>query len=122
LVASKKEPKKYAACVLQASRLLDVNHKVRELMGVSRVSFANAEETARVTGMLVGGVTVFALPEGIPIYVDEPVMALDYAILGGGGRSSKIKLRPAELLRVPGLQVVAGLAAERQRRGSTEGS
>src|SRR5438034_4639198 len=52
LVASRKEPKKYAACLLQASRLLDVNHKVRELMGVSRVSFANAEETTRVTGML----------------------------------------------------------------------
>jgi prolyl-tRNA editing enzyme YbaK/EbsC (Cys-tRNA(Pro) deacylase) len=101
--------------VLQASRLLDVNHKVRELMGVSRVSFANAEETVRVTGMLVGGVTVFALPEGMAIYVDEPVMSLDYAILGGGGRSSKIKLTPRELLRVPGLEVVAGLATDRPR-------
>ena len=99
--------------MLQASRLLDVNHKVRELMGVSRVSFANAEETTRVTGMLVGGVTVFALPPEIPVYVDEPVMALAYAIVGGGGRSSKIKLRPAELLRVPGLRVVPGLAIDR---------
>jgi prolyl-tRNA editing enzyme YbaK/EbsC (Cys-tRNA(Pro) deacylase) len=99
--------------VLQASRMLDVNHKVRELMGVSRASFANAEETVRVTGMLVGGVTVFALPEGIPIYVDEPVMALEYAIVGGGGRSSKIKLAPRELLKVPGLQVVAGLTVPR---------
>ncbi len=45
LVASKKEPRRYAACVALATTLLDVNHKVRELLGEKRLSFANAEET-----------------------------------------------------------------------------
>src|SRR5262245_24314461 len=42
LVASKKEPKVYAACVVLATTSLDVNHAVRGLLGVSRLSFASA--------------------------------------------------------------------------------
>ena len=49
LVASKKEPKQYAACVVKASTRLDVNKAVRELMGVRRLSFASAEETMERT-------------------------------------------------------------------------
>ena len=110
LVASKKEPKLYAACVVLATTSLDVNHAVRSLLGVSRLSFASAEETVAVTGMLVGGVTPFGLPEGLPVYVDEAVMAPEWVILGGGGRSSKIKLAPAALKRLPAVKVVPGLA------------
>ena len=110
LVASKREPKAYAACVVLATTSLDVNHAVRGLLGVSRLSFASAEETVAVTGMLVGGVTPFGLPEGLPVYVDEAVMAPEWIILGGGGRSSKIKLAPAALKRVRAVKVVSGLA------------
>jgi prolyl-tRNA editing enzyme YbaK/EbsC (Cys-tRNA(Pro) deacylase) len=113
LVASKKEPKAYAACVVLATTSLDVNHAVRGLMGVSRLSFASAEETVAVTGMLVGGVTPFGLPEGIPVYVDEAVMGPEWVILGGGGRSSKVKVAPDALRRVAGLKVVPALARPR---------
>jgi prolyl-tRNA editing enzyme YbaK/EbsC (Cys-tRNA(Pro) deacylase) len=114
LVASKKEPKVYAACVVLATTSLDVNHAVRGLLGVSRLSFASADETVAATGMLVGGVTPFGLPEGLPIYVDEAVMAPEWVILGGGGRSSKIKVAPEALRRVPAVKVVAGLARPKQ--------
>jgi prolyl-tRNA editing enzyme YbaK/EbsC (Cys-tRNA(Pro) deacylase) len=110
LVASKKEPKVYAACVVLATTSLDVNHVVRSLLGVSRLSFASAEETVAVTGMRVGGVTPFGLPEGLPVYVDEAVMAPEWVVLGGGGRSSKIKLSPAALKLVPAVKVVPDLA------------
>jgi prolyl-tRNA editing enzyme YbaK/EbsC (Cys-tRNA(Pro) deacylase) len=113
LVASKKEPRRYAACVALATMLLDVNHKVRELLGEKRLSFANAEETIALTGMLVGGVTPFGLPEGLPVFVDEAVMSRPTVILGGGGRSTKLKLAPAELLKLPEAQVVSGLAHPR---------
>ncbi|MGH7819733.1 MAG: YbaK/EbsC family protein, partial [Candidatus Binatia bacterium] len=38
IVASKKEPKTYVACVVRADRRLDVNHAVRRLLGVTRLS------------------------------------------------------------------------------------
>jgi prolyl-tRNA editing enzyme YbaK/EbsC (Cys-tRNA(Pro) deacylase) len=114
LVASKKEPRQYAACVALATTSLDVNHKVRELMGVTRLSFASPEDTAQVTGMLVGGVTPFGLPDGIPVYVDALVMERARVILGGGGRSSKIRVAPDVLTRLPAVRVVAGLARPRE--------
>lgn len=67
IVASKKEPKQYGACVVKATTKLDVNHAVRRLMNASRVSFATAEETRALTGMMIGGVTILALPPDLPI-------------------------------------------------------
>ena len=112
IVASKKEPKQYCACLVLATTRLDVNHAVRKLMGVSRVSFASGDETKAVTGMLIGGVTIFALPPDLPIYVDERVMAPPWIIVGGGGRSTKLKLAPDALRRLPNVKVVPGLAGE----------
>lgn len=113
LVASKKEPKQHAACVVLATTRLDVNHAVRDLMGASKLSFASADEMAQLTGMKVGGVTVFGLPAAVPIFVDERVMALDYVILGTGGRHGKIKIAPEVFRRLPGSRIVAGLALPR---------
>jgi len=110
VVASKKEPRQYAACVVLATTRLDVNHAVRTLLGVSKVSFASADETMALTGMLLGGVTVFALPEDLPIYVDDKLMALDWIILGSGSRSSKIKTSPEVFRRLPNARIVAGLS------------
>jgi prolyl-tRNA editing enzyme YbaK/EbsC (Cys-tRNA(Pro) deacylase) len=110
VVASKKEPKQYCACVVLATTRLDVNHAVRKLMGAARVSFATAEETMALTGMMIGGVTVFALPPGLPLYVDDRLMALDWLILGGGGRGTKIRTSPAVFRRMPNTTIVPGLA------------
>lgn len=112
IVASKKEPRQYAACVVLATSRLDVNHAVRTLLGVSKVSFASADETMALTGMLLGGVTVFALPEDLPIYVDDKLMVLDWIVLGSGSRSSKIKISPEVFRRLPNARIVPGLALD----------
>jgi prolyl-tRNA editing enzyme YbaK/EbsC (Cys-tRNA(Pro) deacylase) len=109
IVASKKEPKRYVACVVLAHTRLDVNKRVTKLMDVSKASFASADEMAALTGMQVGGVTPFSLPAGVPLYIDDRIMALDWIILGGGGRSLKIKTSP-EVFRKLGAEVVSGLA------------
>jgi prolyl-tRNA editing enzyme YbaK/EbsC (Cys-tRNA(Pro) deacylase) len=112
IVASKREPRQFCACVVKASRRLDVNHTVRKLMGASKVSFASAEDTRALTGMLIGGVTVFALPPELPIYVDATLMTLPWLILGSGSRSSKIKIAPAVFERLAGAQIVPNLSVE----------
>jgi prolyl-tRNA editing enzyme YbaK/EbsC (Cys-tRNA(Pro) deacylase) len=112
IVASKKEPKQYCACVVKATTRLDVNHAVRKLMNVSKLSFATADETKALTGMMIGGVTVLALPADLPIYVDERVMALDWLILGGGSRSTKIRASPEVFRRLPNTTIVPDLATD----------
>ena len=105
LVAIKTEPRRYVACLVRADSKLDVNKKVSSLTGVKRLSFATAEETAELTDMLIGGVTVAGLPPEMPIYVDSRVMERDRVIIGGGNRHSKVRLAPDELLKLPNAQV-----------------
>lgn len=110
LVASKRPPGRTCACAVRANARLDVNHRVKALLGVSRLSFASAEQTVEQTGMEIGGVTVLALPPELPIYVDGGLMRLDWVILGGGGRSTKIKVSPEVFRKLPNAQVIDDLA------------
>jgi prolyl-tRNA editing enzyme YbaK/EbsC (Cys-tRNA(Pro) deacylase) len=110
IVASKKEPKDYVACLVTAPTRLDVNKRVRKLMGARKASFASADETKDLTGMMIGGVTVFALPDHLSVFIDSRIMDLDFVWVGGGSRSAKLKVRPAELHKVPNLEVVEDLA------------
>jgi prolyl-tRNA editing enzyme YbaK/EbsC (Cys-tRNA(Pro) deacylase) len=105
LVALKTNPRTYIACLVRADTKLDVNHKVSEVTGVKRLSFATAEETASLTGQSIGGVTLFGLPEDMPIYIDERVMQQPRVLLGGGNRTSKVRLPPPALESLPNAQV-----------------
>ena len=87
LVASKSGPEqRFAACVLLSTTKLDVNKVVRKRLGVRRISFASAEQTEALTGMIIGGVTPIALPPSLPIWVDQRVMQREAIVLGGGDR------------------------------------
>ncbi len=112
VVIGKSDPPRFAACVTLAPYRLDVNRTVRDRLGTRKASFAPAEETAALTGMQIGGVTVFGLPPGIPIWVDSRVMARDRIVLGGGSRSWKVIAAPAILLGLPSMEVVDGLATD----------
>src|SRR5918993_1316285 len=82
LVALKTTPRRYVACLVRADTKLDVNRKVSALTGVKRLSFASSEETAELTGMLIGGVSIAGLPDGVPLYIDERVMERSRVIIG----------------------------------------
>lgn len=112
VVALKTNPRSYIACLVRADTKLDVNHKVSALTGIRRMSFASGEETASLTGQMIGGVTIFALPPEIPIYIDERVMEQPRVVVGGGNRSSKVRLDPQLLKRLPNASV-ADLAVPR---------
>ena len=79
-------------------------------MGVSRASFASPDETVELTGMLIGGVTPFALPDDLPLYVDDKLRSLDSIILGSGSRSAKLQIALSELAKIPNVEFVDGLS------------
>lgn len=110
VVASKRGPKRYSVCIVRGSDRLDVNKTVKRLMEVSRASFASPEETKALTGMMIGGVTPVGLPPELPIYADRKLLSLEYLILGSGSRSSKLKMPPAEMSKLPGLAFIEGLS------------
>lgn len=110
VVAGKGDPAPHVACVVLATTRLDVNGAVRRRLGVRRASFASAEATRALTGMEIGGVTPLGLPAGVPVWVDAAVLAREQVVVGGGSRSLKVRLAPADLVRAAGAEVVEGLA------------
>lgn len=117
IVVGKSDPPRYAACVTLAPYRLDVNRTVRDRLGTRKASFAASDVTAALTGMQIGGVTVFGLPAELPIWVDARVMARERIVLGGGSRSWKVVAAPGVLLGLPGAVVVDGLAGEARPAG-----
>lgn len=112
LVASRKPEGHNAVCVVLATTRLDVNGEVRRRLGVRKVSFAPAELTKEVTGQEIGGVTLFGLPDGLPVWLDSRVVEWDWVVVGAGSRSAKIKLDPTQLVGLDGYEVVEGLALD----------
>ena len=106
VVAVKTEPRSYVACLVRADTKIDVNHKLSGIVGTKRLSFASAEETAKLTGMMIGGVTVFGLPAGMPLLIDTRVMEQKTIVVGGGNRSSKLRIDPHALERLPDVRIV----------------
>jgi len=110
IVVGKSDPRVYVACVVLSPNRLDVNGLVKRRLGIRKVSFASADETKELTGMMIGGVTALALPDGLPLWVDERVMSRPSVVLGGGSRSLKIRVSPDVLRHLPTTEVVTDLA------------
>ena len=108
LLASKRTPKRFLLCIVLGTDRVDVNKRVRELFG-ERLSFASVDEMQSLTGMQVGAVTPFGMPEHVPIYVDAAVMDQPWVIVGAGDRGAKLKLAPAAIAALPSAMVVHGL-------------
>jgi prolyl-tRNA editing enzyme YbaK/EbsC (Cys-tRNA(Pro) deacylase) len=112
LVASKKPEGHHAVCVALAHTRLDVNGAVRRKLGVRKLSFAPADLTRELTGQEIGGVTIFGLPDGVPVWLDARVLACASVVVGAGSRSAKIRLDPSQLVGVDGYEFVDDLAIE----------
>jgi prolyl-tRNA editing enzyme YbaK/EbsC (Cys-tRNA(Pro) deacylase) len=110
LVIGKSDPPVYAVGVVLATTRLDVNKSVRRRLGTRKASFAPPDATRELTGMEIGGVTPFALPDGLPLWIDSRVMDRPRVVVGGGSRACKVVGPPAMLLSVPGAEVVDDLA------------
>jgi len=110
VVASKKEPRQFVTCVVLATTRLDVNGAVRRRLGVNKASFATADETKELTGMVIGGVTPFALPDDMRVWVDARVMEQPKVVVGGGSRSMKVLVDSSVFAAMPNAEVVEDLA------------
>ena len=109
VVIGKSNPPSYVMCLVLSSTRLDVNRVVRKRMGVRRASFASAEQTKELTGMEIGGVTVFGSTTDLPLWVDARVMERPEVIVGGGGRDRKLLVPPATIAGHPDVTVVEDL-------------
>jgi prolyl-tRNA editing enzyme YbaK/EbsC (Cys-tRNA(Pro) deacylase) len=105
VVALKTTPKTYVACLVRADTKIDVNHKLAGAVGFKRLSFASSEEAAQLSGQAIGGVTLVGLPADVPVIIDKMVMERESIIIGGGNRTSKVRVDPRELEKLPNVRI-----------------
>ena len=99
-----------AACLVRADTRADVNNLVKRTLDVRKASFLAMDRAVGESGMEYGGITPVGLPATWRVLVDPRVLDIDVAVIGSGVRRSKL-LVPGRLLgRLPGAEVVEGLA------------
>lgn len=111
LVAGRRDGvERTAAAVVLATTRADVNSTIKRLLDVRKASFLPMDRAVEESAMEYGGITPVGLPEGWRVLVDSRVPLAGEVIIGSGLRRSKLAL-PGELLaRMPGVEVVEGLA------------
>ena len=100
----------FAACLVTAVTRADVNGVVRRRLGARKVSFAPIDDALAATGMEQGGITPIGLPPDWPVLIDGAVVRHPHVIIGSGIRGSKLWLPGPILARLPGAEVIEGLA------------
>lgn len=116
LVAGRREgDERIAAAVVRATTRADVNATVKRLLDVRKASFLPTDRATADSGMEYGGITPIGLPPAYRVLLDERVTQADpdagaLVVVGSGLRRSKVALPGALLGRLPGVEVVRGLA------------
>jgi prolyl-tRNA editing enzyme YbaK/EbsC (Cys-tRNA(Pro) deacylase) len=100
-----------AACLVLATTRADVNNTVKRLLDVRKASFLSMERAVELTGMEYGGITPIGLPDTWPVLIDRRVADSDVVVIGSGVRRSKLLAPGALFARLPGAQVIDGLAS-----------
>jgi prolyl-tRNA editing enzyme YbaK/EbsC (Cys-tRNA(Pro) deacylase) len=104
------EDTRYAAYLMLASTRADLNGLVRRRLNARKASFAPMDDAVARSGMEYGGICPIGLPEDWPVLVDAAVAAAPAVVIGSGVRHSKLALPGALAARLPGTEVVDGLA------------
>ncbi|RME81211.1 MAG: hypothetical protein D6775_14185 [Caldilineae bacterium] len=95
------------ACTLGHMR---VDYKaVRRALGDDwrRLTFASAEEIARVTGFVQGAVAPLCLPADIPVLFDEAIARCEKVNISSGDPMAGVELKGEDLIRLSGARLAA---------------
>jgi Cys-tRNA(Pro)/Cys-tRNA(Cys) deacylase len=74
--------------------------KLADVAGLIHLRPATPEAVLSLTGYPAGGVAPLALPDNVPVVVDDAVAALDVAFAGGGRDDLLMRIAPSDIIRL----------------------
>jgi Cys-tRNA(Pro)/Cys-tRNA(Cys) deacylase len=86
--------------------------KVRDQLGVKRLSLPDADEAFGATGYERGAITPFGASHAWPVVVDASATGHERVALGGGAHGVNVHLAPADLIAALDATVADVTAAE----------
>jgi prolyl-tRNA editing enzyme YbaK/EbsC (Cys-tRNA(Pro) deacylase) len=99
-----------AACMVRADTRADVNNVVKRTLDVRKCSFLSMDRAVEETAMEYGGITPVGLPTAWRLLVDARVLDIEVAVIGSGVRRSKLLLPGRLAGKLPGAEVIDGMA------------
>jgi prolyl-tRNA editing enzyme YbaK/EbsC (Cys-tRNA(Pro) deacylase) len=93
------------ACILGQARLDPKAVRTYVPPDWKRLYFASSEEIQAVTGCVQGAVAPLALPESVPVILDEAVVLQKKVNISSGDPMAGLELDPQDLVRVAGGQL-----------------
>ncbi len=75
------------------------------LLGGTEAHFADADTVRAATGFAIGGVSPFALPDGLPVFVDDSLERFETVYPAAGTPTSMVEVRRTDLIDLAGGRV-----------------
>ena len=110
----------YLFVLVPAGRRFDWR-RLREHLGVRRLTLPDADEAREVTGYQRYTITPFGATRAWPVIVDGAAMAQPVVAIGGGGFGINLHLAPADLVSALGAAVDDVSTAEADGAAPTSG-
>ena len=96
---------KYYHLIISAVLRAD-NKKLRTLIGARKLRFANADELFELTGCRPGAVPPFGNLFGLPVLMDDALLAEDTVYFNCGSHTISLRLSREDLARATAAQIV----------------
>lgn len=100
-----KADQSYYHLIISAAKRVD-NQKLRRLLGTRRVRFATPDELLSLTGCLPGAVPPFGNLFGLPVLMDDALLAEETVFFNCASHTVSLRMRCADLVRATEAKVV----------------
>jgi Cys-tRNA(Pro) deacylase len=80
--------------------------KLRQHLGIKRLSLPDADEAKSATGYERGAITPFGSTGAWPVIADDSIRDVELVAIGGGRRGVNVHLRPDDLITATNANVV----------------
>jgi Cys-tRNA(Pro)/Cys-tRNA(Cys) deacylase len=104
-------PKKPLLIMVPGDRDLDLR-RTAQAIGEKKIAMATQNEAESLTGLLVGGISALAVPEGrFVVYIDRSALGFDEVLVSAGKRGVNLRLKTKDLIGVTGARVIEAVPA-----------
>ena len=89
-------------CVIVPSDREVSMKKLAAAFGGKAAQMMKPADAERITGYKVGGISPFGQMRKVPTAIEEAALAHDLVYINGGQRGLQVRLKPQDVLRLPG--------------------
>ena len=91
--------KRYVIVLMPGSKTIALK-QFAKAYGGKRAAMVDADTAERLTGYVIGGISPFAMRQGLPVVIDRGLLEFDQVAINGGKRGLMLVMSPEDILKV----------------------